>query len=189
VVKVRHTDPLYTIDLLYPTRPAVTGELEVTGCAAYLHPAGDRGQLGIGQEATDQGRIRGTQISLFDVRDPAKPNRLAQYHVKGAHSEAEFDPHAFLYWPKTGALVVPLTDVGTGSGSGRRNAGALVLRVTDGGITETGFVAHPHGNNYDPPTIRRSLMIDGTLWTVSPSGLMASDPGNATQRAWLPFDN
>ena len=31
-------------------------------------------------------------------------------------------------------------------------------------------------------------MIDGTLWTVSTSGLMASDPGNATQRAWVPFD-
>ena len=102
VVTFRQTDPLYTVDLRDPAKPTVTGELKITGYSAYLHPAGDGRLLGIGQEATEQGRIQGTQISLFDVRDPAKPNRLAQYHVQGAHSEAEFDPHAFLYWPQTG---------------------------------------------------------------------------------------
>ena len=112
-------------------------------------------------------------------------NRLAQYHVKGAHSEAEFDPHAFLYWPKTGSLVVPLSDVK--SGNPDRGTGALVLRITDGAITETGFVQHPRSDTPYPSTIRRSLMIDGTLWTVSTGGLMASDPGSAAQRAWLPF--
>ncbi len=187
VVTFRQTDPLYTVDLRDPTKPAVLGELKITGYSAYLHPAGDGRLLGIGQEASDQGRVQGTQISLFDVSDAAKPNRLAQYHVKGGHSEAEFDPHAFLYWAQTGLLVVPLHNLK--SGARDHTVGALVLKVTDGAINEVGFVEHPvTARNGVGPMIRRSLMIDGTLWTVSSHGLLASDPGNATQRAWLPFD-
>jgi uncharacterized secreted protein with C-terminal beta-propeller domain len=186
VVTFRQTDPLYTVDLRDPAKPVVTGELKITGYSAYLHPAGDGRLLGIGQEASTEGRVQGTQVSLFDVSDPTKPDRLAQYHVKGAHSEAEFDPHAFLYWAPTGLLVVPLTDVK--SGTGEYGIGALVLRVTDGGITEVGFVQHPREGNSYASAIRRSLIIDGTLWTVSSRGLLASDPGNATQRAWVPFN-
>jgi hypothetical protein len=185
VVTFRQTDPLYTVDLRDPAKPVVTGELKITGYSAYLHPAGEGMLLGIGQEASEQGRVQGTQISLFDVRDPAKPNRLAQYHVKGAHSEAEFDPHAFLYWPQSGLLVVPLNDLKTGSAD--RGVGALALRIADGGITELGFIAHPAGAGGENPMIRRSLIIEGTLWTVSPKGLLASDTGNATQQAWVPF--
>ncbi|GAA0917539.1 beta-propeller domain-containing protein [Virgisporangium aurantiacum] len=182
VVTFRQTDPLYTVDLRDPTKPTVTGELKITGYSAYLHPAGDGLLLGIGQEASEQGRAQGTQVSLFDVRDPAAPKRLAQYHVRGAHSEAEFDPHAFLYWPATGLLVVPLT----GKGGGDR-VGALALKVTGTSITELGFIAHPATDNGYPAMIRRSLFIDGTLWTVSPQGLLASDAGTAVQRAWVPF--
>jgi hypothetical protein len=185
VVTFRQTDPLYTVDLRDPVKPVVTGELKITGYSAYLHPASDGRLLGIGQEASEQGRVQGTQISLFDVSDPAKPNRLAQYQIKGGHSEAEFDPHAFLYWPQTGLLVVPLTDLKGGQAD--HGVGALALKVTDSGITELGFVAHPHATNGYSPPIRRSLMIDGTLWTVSASGLLASDPRTASQEAWLPF--
>ena len=81
--------------------------------------------------------------------------------------------------------MVPLQDVKGGSGD--RGVGALVLRVGDGTISDVGFVEHPRGRD-GIPTIRRSLMIDGTLWTVSNAGLLASDPGNATQRAWVPFN-
>jgi uncharacterized secreted protein with C-terminal beta-propeller domain len=175
------------VDLRDPAKPVVTGELKITGYSAYLHPAGDDRLIGVGQEASAQGRVQGTQISLFDVGDPAKPNRLAQYHVKGGHSEAEFDPHAFLYWPQTGLLVVPLNTYK--SGRADQKSGALALKVTDGAITELGFLEHPveAGNMYSS-TIRRSLVINGTLWTVSSRGLMASDLGNVTQQAWVPFN-
>jgi uncharacterized secreted protein with C-terminal beta-propeller domain len=184
VVTFRQTDPLYTVDLRDPAKPVVTGELKITGYSAYLHPAGDGLLLGIGQEASEQGRTQGTQISLFDVRDPAKPTRLAQYHVQGAHSEAEFDPHAFLYWPATGLLVVPLTGKGR-SGDGK--IGALALKVSGTSISELGFIAQPPADNGYPPVIRRSVFIDGTLWTVSPQGLLASDAGTMAQQAWVPF--
>ena len=41
VVTFRQIDPLYVIDLRDPSRPAVTGELKITGYSAYLHPTAD----------------------------------------------------------------------------------------------------------------------------------------------------
>ena len=61
VVTFRQTDPLYTIDLSDPTKPRVVGELKITGYSAYLHPIGDGLLMGVGQDATDQGRRLGAQ--------------------------------------------------------------------------------------------------------------------------------
>jgi len=173
VVTFRQTDPLYTLDLADPSAPKVVGELKITGYSAYLHPAGDGRLIGVGQEANGQGRTQGTQISLFDVRDPAHPARLAQQQLPGAHSEAEFDPHAFLYWPQTGLLVLPLMD--------DNQPGALVLSVGDKAITQAGMITHPARYS----AIRRSLLIGGTLWTLSDQGLKANDAATLAEQAWI----
>jgi hypothetical protein len=198
VVTFRQTDPLYTVDIHDPKAPTVKGELKIPGYSAYLHPAGDNRLLGIGQDATDQGRVRGTQVSLFDVSDLTDPRRIAQYKVSGAHSEAEFDPHAFLYWPASGLLVVPLqvnNAVAPPPGGGitqdspayyQPSMGALVLRVSGTSIQEVAFLRHP-ATQY-PSQIRRSLVIDQTLWTVSDTGLMGNDLGSLTREAWIPFN-
>jgi uncharacterized secreted protein with C-terminal beta-propeller domain len=197
VVTFRQTDPLYTLDLRNPTAPVVKGELKIPGYSAYLHPAGPDRLIGIGQDATERGRVKGTQVSLFDVADLTEPARLAQYTLSGAHSEAEFDPHAFLYWPADSLLVVPLQTAGIAvpdSGDvriagGSMAAGALVLRIGGAGITELAFLQHPQtvrgGWNAQ---IRRSLVIDRTLWTLSDAGLMANDLGSLARVAWIPFD-
>ncbi|MGY0235196.1 beta-propeller domain-containing protein [Longispora urticae] len=177
VVTFRQVDPLYVLDLRTPDKPKVTGELKINGYSAYLHPAGDGRLIGVGQDASDQGRVKGTQVSLFDVRDPAKPGRLAQYVLAGAHSEAEFDPHAFLYWPKTGLLVVPVYDR---TGTGVRGT-ALALKVDGSSVTEAGRVI------LDAGQIRRSLVIGDTLWVVSDAGLKASDLTSLAPQAWVPF--
>ena len=78
VVTFRQTDPLYTLDLADPARPRVTGELKILGYSAYLHPVGEHELLGVGQDATPEGMRLGTQVSLFDVSDPAAP-RLLQH--------------------------------------------------------------------------------------------------------------
>ena len=179
VVTFRQTDPLYTVDLRDPKSPKVLGELKITGYSAYLHPASATRLLGIGQEANEQGRIQGTQVSLFDVSNPDDPVRLAQHHVKGAHSEAEFSPHAFLYWPRTGLLVVPFVNYRGGTGS----AGALALSVRGDAIVEIGTVSHPAMEGQ----IRRSLVIDQTLWTLSDAGLKASDIETLASTGWVPF--
>ena len=73
VVTFRQTDPLYTIDLSNPEAPKVLGELKILGYSAYLHPIDDGLLLGIGQDADEQGRTKGTQVAVFDVSDPANP--------------------------------------------------------------------------------------------------------------------
>ncbi len=168
VVTFRRTDPLYTLDLTDPTAPRVTGELKITGYSAYLHPLPDGRLLGVGQEADRNGRVRGVQVSLFDVRDPARPVRLDRWHQEHASSAAEHDPHAFLYDPGTGLVAVPVDN------------GVRLLRVTGDTIAEQGRVSHPSAY------VTRSLLVGDTLWTVSDAGLRASDPATARSLAWLP---
>ncbi|WP_449060455.1 beta-propeller domain-containing protein [Planomonospora algeriensis] len=192
VVTFKQVDPLYVLDLRDPAAPRKTGELKITGYSAYLHPAGDGRLIGIGQEASEQGRTLGTQVSLFDVRDPANPRRLARFFQKDSGSEAEWDPHAFLYWAPTGTAVLPLN---TWNGSEQTNGAALVLTVGDAAVTRAGTVAHPAPKPvedtriapYDPG-IRRSIVIGDALWTVSDLGLAVNALGGLDKRAWIPFD-
>jgi hypothetical protein len=153
VVTFRQTDPLYTLDLSDPTDPQVTGELKIMGYSAYLHPMGDGLLLGVGQDADAEGRIKGTQLSLFDVSDPADPQRLDQVTLADGMSEVEYDHHAFLHWPATGLTVVPFQqwhwDEATGKDSS--DSGALAFTVSrDDGIVEAGTLRHV-------PFLRRDL--------------------------------
>jgi hypothetical protein len=196
VVTFRQTDPLYTLDLRDPAHPRVTGSLEINGYSAYLHPLGNGRLIGVGQEADANGRVQGTQVSLFDVSDPAAPKRLAQFHVQYGHSTAEFDPHAFLYWPATNLLVIPMTNLMVASGGAavgkvapgipqpiapEQVAGAVALHVSNDSITQLGSVSHQN----EP--ISRSLVIDRTLWTVGQTGLGAYDIGTLATQSWIAF--
>ena len=175
VVTFRQTDPLYTLDLSDPAHPRATGELKISGYSAYLHPAGDGRLIGVGQQADASGRPKGLQVALFDVRDPAAPRRLSAYTVPSTWSMAEFDAHAFLYWPPSGLTVLPL------GGAGEN--GALALSVTPSGVRRLGHVAQPKSAG----AIQRALVVGGTLWTLTPAGLQASDLTSLAQTAWLPF--
>jgi beta propeller domain-containing protein len=190
VVTFRQTDPLYTLDLQDPAAPAVLGELEITGYSAYLHPLDGGRLIGVGQEATEEGFTQGTQVSLFDVSDLANPTRLAQHHVESGYSEAEYDPHAFLYWPAERLLVIPISTYDWSSdGDQPPSSGVLALRIEDTAITELGTITHPVEPSWDYSTlIRRALVIEDTLWTVSDQGLQASALSTLEQTAWIPFE-
>jgi uncharacterized secreted protein with C-terminal beta-propeller domain len=168
VVTFRQTDPLYTLDLSNPQRPKVLGELKIPGYSAYLHPIREDRLIGVGQDANDQGRVSGTQISLFDVGNLANPQRLDQFKIARSHSEAESDPHAFLYWPATKLLVVPVTAYS------KAQYGALLLRVEDRKLTELAVVSHDRSSRGHQAMIRRSLVIGDTLWTISHASAVAS---------------
>lgn len=202
VVTFRQTDPLYTVDLSDPARPRVRGSLALTGYSAYLHPVSATRLIGIGRRADAMGRPGGMQVSLFDVSDLAAPARLATFSLPGAIASAEFDPHAFLYWPGSHLIVLPLQATGPVAGMpatqggaaqfpGGRQPGALVLRISDSGITESGYITQPGTAGtagyagYSP--IERSLVIGQTLWTISPAGAMASDLTTLRQQGWVPF--
>jgi Beta propeller domain len=200
VVTFRQTDPLYTLDLTNPARPRVRGSLALTGYSAYLHPASATRLIGIGRQADKWGHVGGLQVSLFDVSDLATPLRLSTFALAGAMSTAEFDPHAFLYWPSSHLIVLPLqttlpvveapVPVGGAVAQPRASTrpGVLVLRVSDTGIAETGYIAQPGTASYAGYSpIERSLIIGQTLWTMSAAGAMASDLTTLRQQAWIPF--
>jgi uncharacterized secreted protein with C-terminal beta-propeller domain len=179
VVTFRQVDPLYTLDLRNPAKPRVAGELELTGYSAYLSPASEGRLIGVGQEANSQGRTTGLQVALFDVRDPGHPTRLAQVVRDDVHSAAEWDPHAFLYWPATGTVVLPMT---ARDGS-QPAASALVLRVTASALTVQGTISHPEGR--PGPGLSRAMVIGADLWTLSDAGLQVNDVATLATRDWV----
>jgi hypothetical protein len=183
VVTFRQVDPLYTLDLSQPARPRVLGDLKIRGYSSYLHPVGPDLLLGVGQDATGQGMVQGTQVSLFDVSNLAAPRRVARRALgTGASSEAEFDHHAFLYWPATRLAVLPLSQ--SASEGGQSFSGALGLRVAAAGLGEVGRVAQP---GPQPAPIRRSLVIGGRLFTVSDQGVQAASLATLTGGAFVRF--
>jgi uncharacterized secreted protein with C-terminal beta-propeller domain len=181
VVTFRQVDPLYTLDLRDPARPRVAGDLELTGYSSYLAPAADGQLIGVGQEATNEGRTVGLQVALFDVHDPAHPRRLAQLVKTDFQSAAEFDPHAFLYWPTTGTAVLPVNSWTNGG----YTQSALVLDISVSGIAVAGTIGQPGGAGQ--AGITRAMVIGDALWTLSDSGLMVSDLRSLTTRAWIAF--
>lgn len=204
VVTFRETDPLYTLDLSDPEDPSVVGELKILGYSAYLHPVGDGWLLGVGRDGTEEGRLLGTQVSLFDVRDPASPELVAQETLPNGDSQVEGDHRAFLWWAETNLAAVPVA-----SYDGEQFNGLIgyTVDIEAGEITELGRVVHmdPDGGGFDPVTprpgdeplplpepvpddlsrdipparpaqpIMRSFVIDDELWTLSHLGLAASD--------------
>jgi uncharacterized secreted protein with C-terminal beta-propeller domain len=182
VVTFRQTDPLYTLDLADPANPRVRGELKIPGYSAYLHPIGDDLLLGVGQEATEDGRVQGLQLSLFDVSDLARPLRLQQARLgeRWSSSAAEWDHHAFLWWPATKLAVLPID-----SRSFRGAAGFRVERA--GGIAEIGRVSHPAADRSSTPPVSRAVVVGDRLFTVSDLGVKASGLERLADRGWAAF--
>jgi hypothetical protein len=186
VVTFRQVDPLYTIDLSTPSAPKVAGELKILGYSAYLHPVGGDLLLGVGQDATAEGRRLGLQLSLFDVSDLRKPARLHQRALGAdATSDAEFDHHAFLWWPATKLAVLPVQTFARDTAA-PGFTGAIGFRVGRAeGIGEVGRVAHP-GADFPVP-IGRSLVVGDLLYTLSYAGLAASRLDTVAPTAFVPF--
>jgi uncharacterized secreted protein with C-terminal beta-propeller domain len=180
VVTFRQVDPLYTVDLSNPASPRVLGELKIRGYSAYLHPVGEGLLLGVGQDATAEGRQLGTQVSLFDVSDLRAPRRLHAWSLGSAFSSSavEFDHHAFLWWPPAKLAVVPVEAYDREPAF----AGAVGLRVDrSAGIAEAGRVRHADA------VVRRSLVAGGRLLTISEAGVKASSLDTLADVGWAAF--
>ena len=195
VVTFRQVDPLYTVDVSDPAAPKVVGELKVLGYSAYLHPAGKDLLIGIGQDATEEGFRSGAQVSLFDVSNPAAPARLQQRVIGSGSSIAEYDHHAFLWWPATNLAVLPVSiytpppDDGQGrpqSCCAENFMGAIGFGISRDAITEAGRVTHDGGSGYQA-IVTRSLVVRGRLYTLSDAGLKVSRLDSLADLGWVPF--
>lgn len=195
VVTYRQIDPLYTIDLSDPAKPLAVGELKIPGYSAYLHPIAEDLILGVGMDGTEEGQTLGVQLSLFDVSDLKNPQRIHQAALGDmwGYSEALFDPKAFLYWKKTGLAVLPVEwyswDEQTQTDD--NFIGALGYHIdAEAGITPVGAVEHTVGQGDEwswAPSIRRSLVIEDRVLTLSDVGLKASFIGDLSDKSWVEF--
>lgn len=188
VVTFRQTDPLYVIDLSDPGTPKVAGELKILGYSAYLHPIGDGLLIGVGQDATEEGRVLGTQIAVFDVSNPANPQRLHKMTLEDGSSEVEYDHRAFLHWPQTGLTVVPIQRWSWDEEKGEDFfAGAVGIKASRDGIEKIDTITHmEEGVDYEwNAQIRRSVVIGSSLYTLSYKGLLKSDLETLDEQAFL----
>ena len=176
VVTFRQVDPLYTLDLHDAAQPRVLGQLELPGYSAYLHPISSSLLLGIGQNVDPQSNEpSGTQVSLFDVSNPAHPSRIAHATLGQGWSAAESDHHAFLYWPATSLVVVPF---------GQQ---AVAMHVSRAGINELGRIVHTRARQSQLPQIDRSVVVGDSLLTVSSAGVAANGLTSLSDLGWAPF--
>lgn len=184
VVTFRRIDPLYVIDLSDPANPVEAGELKIPGYSAYLHPVGDGLLLGVGQDATDTGRTTGTQLSLFDVSDPADPQRISTLPI-GGYSEVEWDHKAFLFWPADGTIVLPVSPGWSDCGPADEclakdlvgaGGGAVVAELDGRELVARGVINHstPSRSGCWNP-LQRSIVIGDELVTVGLDQMKFSD--------------
>ena len=197
VVTFRQTDPLYTVDLSDPTNPQVLGELKILGFSSYLHPVGDGLLMGIGQDADEDGRTTGSQVSIFDVSDLSNPIRVQQFTFASGYSEAEYDHRAFLHWAPSGLTVLPVQwwDYSDDYELEGAFIGAVALDASAEAIVEVGTVVHVDADlegeewyEYGwAAQIRRSLVVGDTLFTLSERGLKGSDLTTLDEISWIDF--
>jgi len=159
MVTFRNIDPLFTLDLSEPANPQVVGELKIPGFSRYLHPISDNHLIGLGQDADLNGRVLGLQLSLFDVSDLSDPQRTDTFTFNHngnyAHSEAQWDHHAFSWFGGHDILALPVS---------YRNPNIYALEVfavtPEEGFDYLGQIAHDQ-------RVHRSLQIDDMLFSLS----------------------
>lgn len=197
MVTFRQTDPLYTIDLADPTNPRVLGELKINGFSSYIHPLGPDHLLTVGQDATDDGRVLGLHLQIFDVTDLANPRRIHHRRITeerwSSWSPAMWDHHAFTFDAARKLLVLPVM-----SYQPEPFSGAMVLKADPNtGFEDYGFLTQESktgrdfcerafgGPNSDyrstcepysllyQVAIQRSIIVDDYVLALSALGLTA----------------
>lgn len=190
LVTFERTDPLYAVSFDDPENPKVLGELEITGFSRYLHFVDKDATLvlGVGQEATEDGRPIGLQVSLFkfDKNAPKKLEVIDQYPFElednvQSSSTAEFEFKAFRFvnlGEKQGILIIPLrvdAYYGVEEEGGEDDInfnGFILLDVSPEGIYERFRIPHSHPVYYrigcyqstDLP--ERSFVVKGDVTTL-----------------------
>jgi uncharacterized secreted protein with C-terminal beta-propeller domain len=187
VVTFRQVDPLFAIDLSDPAHPVVLGELKIPGFSNYMHPLGEGHLLTIGREATEDGRVQGLALQIFDVRDPTAPT-LAHKHVftdRWGYSVANWDHKAFTYFGARQLLAFPYVAHGEDWRSFRSSLEVFHVDAEDG-FREVGSIDHTsllegecaEGNHhcYDHGMrIRRGVFIEDYVYSISYGGIRVDD--------------
>jgi uncharacterized secreted protein with C-terminal beta-propeller domain len=201
VTTFQNTDPFVTFDLKDPTNPKKVGTLEIPGQSSYIHPI-DTGHvmtIGTYQPPPDaNGNVdwsaRRLQLAIYDVSDLSNPQQTFSQLVGTAYSwsDAQFDHKAFNYFAAKGLLAIPFADWNYSySGDQYWSAFTSDLRVfkvdPNAGFTPVGAVsmadmyqAEQYYNwiYYWMPNVRRSVMADDFVYSISDSGIRVANISN-----------
>jgi len=192
MVTFRQVDPFFVIDLSNPTNPKELGELKIPGFSRYLHPYDENTIIGIGKDATDEGRQLGLKISLFDVSDVQNPEEVANYVTdsKYSNSNALYEHKAFLFSKEKNLLVIPVNNYNYRDDDESYN-GAFVFDIDKDDIELRGLIDHSEGssNRYYQPLVERSLYIEDLLYTKSPNLLRVNDLDDLSSVAKLKLES
>jgi len=176
MVTFKQVDPLFVIGLNNPEEPKVLGYLKIPGVSDYLHPYDENHIIGLGRDASEEGRITGMKLSLFDITNFSNPTEISKYIIggRGTYSEALNDHKAFLFSKSKNLLVIPVTIYDEWK---YEFNGAYVFNVDlvnglqlKGNVTHQNESANKSDEYYYPEwqnTIRRSLYMDNILYTIS----------------------
>jgi hypothetical protein len=139
---------------------------------------------------------------LFDVSDPANPQRLSTLPI-GGYSEAEWDHHAFLYWPEDGTIVLPVspgwnncgleTDVLVPCLAGQLTnpaGGVVVAQLQGTTLVGRGTISSESKvNNGCWNPLQRSLVIGSELVTVGFGDMQFTDRESLVPRDSVHWGN
>jgi len=160
VVTFRQVDPLYPVDLSEPARPRLLGELEIPGFSEYLHPLSGQRLLGMGQDASLSGAVRGAQAALFDVSDLTDPRQTDVVRYGTATlAAAGTDPRQFTWLPGRDTALTVVSQGWTGT------TGWVSVLEVSGGRLSNRMVEVEHGS--DVAEVRLVPLPDGRVVLVT----------------------
>jgi len=202
VVTFERTDPFYVLDLSDPMDPKILGELEIPGFSEFMHPINDDNSmlLTVGQDADEDGRVTGFQISIFNSTVPNDPKLVDRLVIasgdgSSASSSSSWDERAFRYIQVDGIgrLIIPLNVYSWSSTSEQESFDGFAvfgvdLNRSENVITREINIDHrsEDGETYGYTDSRgcycspmwlpqRSFVFDGNLMTMKRSSVVSTN--------------
>jgi uncharacterized secreted protein with C-terminal beta-propeller domain len=108
VVTFRQVDPLFTVDLTDPTKPAVLSALKIPGFSQYLHVWSDGRLFGLGMDAdAETGRTDGMKLTMFDTSNPLDVTVKNSLKLNTGWSNALYNHKAILISADKNIIAFP----------------------------------------------------------------------------------
>jgi hypothetical protein len=181
--------------------PKILGELEIPGFSEFMHPLNDDNSmlLTVGQDADDNGRVTGFQISIFNStipNDPKLVDRLviASGEESSASSSSSWDERAFRYIQVDGIgrLIIPLNVYSWSTSSGQETFDGFAVFGVDLNRSEKLITREINIDHEDKDDLygytnklgcycspmwlpERSFVFDGNLMTMKRSSVVSTD--------------
>ena len=166
-----------------PTPAATHGPGKLRSVLFVLHRLPELDAIALGSRSSAKVRPA-APLRVYAPVNLAQPIRLFERTILNGESSAEFDHHAFLYWPPENLVVLPIS-LYADKPYKASFSGAIGLNVDASiGIADRGLIDHPAKR---PPEVLRSLVVGDRLFTLSEVGIEMEALATLAEQAWLPF--